>query len=106
MRYLCSVAMSRECILEVLRGSHIINSVQNGEMAKDFPTMEGLEGTTAAAYRFTIFAKEHPELKFFVTPVGCGIAGYSPKQIAPLFSDAASLENVFLPLCFWKVLIQ
>ena len=70
-----------------------------------FPTMEGLEGTTAA-YRFTIFAKEHPELKFFVTPVGCGIAGYTPDEIAPMFKSAVLLENVFLPLSFWKVLMN
>jgi len=70
------------------------------------PTMEGLEGTTAAAYRFTIFAKEHPELKFFVTPVGCGIAGYTPEEIAPMFKDTIQLENVYLPISFWKVILK
>ena len=70
------------------------------------PTMEGLESTSAAAYRFTAFAKEHPELKFFVTPVGCGIAGYTPDEIAPMFKSAVLLENVFLPLSFWKVLMN
>lgn len=32
-----------------------------------------------AVDRFTQYAKNHPELKFMVTPVGCGIAGYAPK---------------------------
>lgn len=68
------------------------------------PTMEGIENTTTAARNFTACAKEHPELKFFVTPVGCGIAGYSPDDIAPMFKEAARLENVYLPVSFWKVL--
>ena len=70
------------------------------------PTMEGIENTTAAARHFTAYAKEHPELKFFVTPVGCGIAGYTPEDIAPMFREAAKLENVFLPFSFWKVLME
>lgn len=70
------------------------------------PTMEGLESTSAAAFRFTAFAKEHPELKFYVTPVGCGIAGYTPQDIAPLFYDSAKLENVYLPISFWKILLR
>ena len=70
------------------------------------PTMEGIENTTAAARHFTACAKEHPELKFFVTPVGCGIAGYTPEDIAPMFREAAKLENVFLPVSFWKVLME
>ena len=69
------------------------------------PTMEGIESTEAAVRHFTICAKEHPELKFFVTPVGCGIAGYAPEDIAPMFRDAAELENVYLPVSFWKVLM-
>ena len=69
------------------------------------PTMEGIESTIAAAHHFTKCAKEHPELKFFVTPVGCGIAGYVPEDIAPMFRDAAELENVYLPVSFWKVLM-
>ena len=70
------------------------------------PTMEGIENTTAAARHFTACAKEHPELKFFVTPVGCGIAGYTPEDIAPMFREAAKLENVYLPVSFWKVLME
>ena len=68
------------------------------------PTMEGVDDTSSATWTFTIFAKDHPELKFFVTPVGCGIAGYRPEEIAPMFKDAAKLENVYLPLSFWKIL--
>ena len=70
------------------------------------PTMEGEHSTMLAVNRFTDYAKEHPELKFLVTPIGCGIAGYSPEEIAPMFKEAAALENVYLPICFWKVLMN
>ena len=70
------------------------------------PTMEGPESFAAAVDRFANFAHENKNLKFYVTPVGCGIAGYTPEQVAPLFSDAATLKNVYLPLSFWKVLMD
>jgi hypothetical protein len=35
--------------------------------------------------QFKVFAKEHPELTFLVTKIGCGLAGYSEKDIAPMF---------------------
>lgn len=36
---------------------------------------------------FCQFTVEHPELRFFITSLGCGLAGYTPKDIAPMFSD-------------------
>lgn len=36
---------------------------------------------------FKEFARSRPDLKFFVTPVGCGLAGYKRAQIKPLFRD-------------------
>ena len=48
----------------------------------------------------------HRELTFLVTPIGCGIAGYTPQQIAPLFGRALPLPNVYLPLPFWHHLRQ
>lgn len=48
--------------------------------------------------RFLKFAKDHRELKFLVTEIGCGIAGYSPEQIAPHFKNHP--ENVLLPDTF------
>ncbi|MCD8293233.1 MAG: hypothetical protein LUC23_05670 [Prevotellaceae bacterium] len=68
------------------------------------PTMEGLDSTRQAVGRFTTFARDHSELKFLVTAVGCGIAGYRLEEIAPMFCDAARLDNVYLPAGFWKVL--
>lgn len=64
------------------------------------PTMEGKASLQHAVEKFTSCAKEHPELTFLVTAVGCGIAGYTPQQVAPLFNEAAQLENVYLPQVF------
>lgn len=68
------------------------------------PTMEGLERTQEAVHRFCIYAKENPDKRFLVTPIGCGIAGYSPRDIAPMFKEAIEIENVTLPKEFWEVL--
>lgn len=38
--------------------------------------------------KFKDYARAHPELDFFVTRVGCGLAGYKDKDIGPMFSDA------------------
>lgn len=43
---------------------------------------------------FLIYARRHSELTFIVTAVGCGLAGYEPRQIGPMFREAP--ENVFV----------
>lgn len=53
---------------------------------------------------FISFARQHPELTFLVTEIGCGIAGFRPAEIAPLFRDAVDVENIHLPQRFWEVL--
>lgn len=68
------------------------------------PTMEGLDKLKEAVDRFTDFADQHQEMRFLVTMIGCGSAGYSPREIAPLFKGCIYLENVALPSGFWKVL--
>lgn len=68
------------------------------------PTMEGKASLKKAVENFIACAKQHPELTFLVTAVGCGIAGYTPKEVAPLFKEATSLENVYLPQAFLDIL--
>ena len=68
------------------------------------PTMEGKDAMKDAVNRFIACARQHPELTFLVTAVGCGIAGYTPEEVAPLFKEATSLENVYLPQVFWDIL--
>lgn len=48
---------------------------------------------------FKEYARQHPELSFFVTAVGCGLAGYTDQQIAPMFKNAPL--NCELPLT-WR----
>jgi hypothetical protein len=45
-----------------------------------------LERIAAAVGRFVAFAASRPELRFFITRVGCGLAGYRDEAIAPLFA--------------------
>ena len=41
---------------------------------------------------FISFAKQHPEKFFYVTRIGCGIAGFHDRDIAPLFASAAGFS--------------
>ena len=69
------------------------------------PTMQGgVETIEPYVSSFISYAKEHPELFFYVTRIGCGIAGFRDKEIAPLFSEAVALENVCLPESFAKAI--
>ena len=62
------------------------------------PTMQGgVETIKPYVDEFIQFAKEHPNLKFLVTPIGCGIAGFKPSQIASLFKEAKNIFNIYLP---------
>ena len=63
-----------------------------------------LESIARYVEEFIWFADRHPDMTFLVTRIGCGSAGYTDEQIAPLFAYAYSLPNVFLPETFWKVL--
>ena len=52
------------------------------------------------------FSLSKPNSKFLVTEIGCGIAGFTVEQIAPLFKYSLdeNIENVFLPESFYKIL--
>jgi len=53
---------------------------------------------------FIRLTKTTPHLKYLVTEVGCGLAGYNINDIAPLFRHAIDCENIFLPESFWIIL--
>lgn len=62
------------------------------------PTMHGgVDVIKPYVDEFIAFAKQHPEMKFFVTKIGCGIAGFAIEEIAPLFANALEVENIILP---------
>ncbi len=69
------------------------------------PTMQGgVETIRPYVEEFVAFAKQHPDKHFLVTPIGCGIAGFEPEDIAPLFEGAKAVENISLPESFWAVI--
>lgn len=53
---------------------------------------------------FIEFARNNTQHIFYVTEIGCGLAGYTPSKIAPLFDAAKNLDNVHLPKRFREVL--
>jgi hypothetical protein len=65
----------------------------------DIETME-LEDIIPFVKEFLKFAKNNPDLKFWVTKIGCGLAGYEVKDIAPLFFKFKSTKNVIYPQDF------
>jgi hypothetical protein len=69
--------------------------------AYGIPTKDGrlatrsLEAIQISVDRFLRFARDTPRLSFFVTRVGCGLAGYDDGVIAPMFQGAPN--NCELP---------
>ncbi|MBO4692726.1 MAG: hypothetical protein J5604_08165 [Bacteroidales bacterium] len=69
------------------------------------PTMQGgVETIKPYVDEFIKFAKQHKDLTFLVTRIGCGIAGFTDEEIAPLFKKALEVENILLPGSFMKFL--
>ena len=65
------------------------------------PTMQGgVKTIKPYVDEFIRFAQTRPDLKFYVTQIGCGIAGFMVKDIAPLFQAALDVENIILPRAF------
>lgn len=49
------------------------------------PTMQGgVETIRPYVDEFIDFARRHPHLKFLVTEIGCGIAGFTPRRDRPV----------------------
>lgn len=70
-------------------------------MSYAIPTKDGklktlpLDIIRGVALEFLMYAYENKDTKFFLTRVGCGLAGYSDEQIAPLFNQCPA--NVRIP---------
>lgn len=52
---------------------------------------------------FKNFVKENKDKTFFLTRIGCGLAGYNNEEIAPMFKDI-KYENVNWPEVWVKIL--
>ena len=69
------------------------------------PTMQGgVEAIKPFVDQFMKYACDHKNLLFYVTRIGCGIAGFTDAEIAPLFLKARSLNNVRIPESFDSIL--
>ncbi|MDE6304297.1 MAG: hypothetical protein K2M01_05670 [Paramuribaculum sp.] len=69
------------------------------------PTMQGgVETIKPYVDRFIEFARECDQNTFYVTRIGCGIAGFKDEEIAPLFDEAYDLYNVRLPKSFSDII--
>ena len=67
------------------------------------PTMQGgVETIKPYVDEFIELAREWDQTTFYVTRIGCGIAGFKDSEIAPLFTEAMELYNVRLPESFVK----
>jgi len=71
------------------------------------PTMHGgVEAIRPYVDQFIGFAQSHPDLYFYVTRIGCGIAGFADEEIAPLFREALAVDNIALPKSFHDILTR
>lgn len=68
---------------EGLQGNSYAIPTKNG-ILQPLPLSQVKEGVD----RFVEFAKANMFMTFEVSRVGCGLAGFIPEQIAPLFKDA------------------
>lgn len=70
------------------------------------PTMQGgVDAIKPYVDEFIEFAKAHKEYQFLVTRIGCGIAGFTDAEIAPLFKKAVDVDNIYLPKEFYNILV-
>ena len=69
------------------------------------PTMQGgVETIKPFVDQFIDYARQNPIYRFYVTRIGCGIAGFTDEEIAPLFREAVDVENICLPTEWWDIL--
>lgn len=62
----------------------------------------GLDEIEEQVIEFNTFTKQHPEMKFLVTGIGMGLAGFSVDEIAPMVKRLKWGMNVFFSQEFIK----
>ena len=102
-----------------MKGNHIGGAAKQAlqwgaKMGKEFghygqtfaiPTMGlPLTGIKNYVHHFIDIAYGNDDLDYLVTEVGCGIAGYWPEEIAPMFIRAKGVDNIYLPKRFVNIL--
>lgn len=56
------------------------------------------------ANEFIQYARDHPNLVFLLTDVGCGLAGLCAEEVAPLFQEALNIPNIRIHYKFMAIL--
>lgn len=69
------------------------------------PTMQGgVETIVPYVDDFIKYAEQNQDAFFYVTRIGCGIAGFKDEEMALLFQKAVNLNNVCMPESFVRIL--
>lgn len=55
-----------------------------------------LQGIDMYLARFIFFARDNPDMKFELTPIGCGLAGNSKRDIWSILKHYSLPSNVYL----------
>lgn len=70
------------------------------------PEEEQLVKMQESVDRFAEFVKNHPDLTFYVTKIGCGIARHKTEDMALLFEKLVDADNVILPEEFVNIILD
>lgn len=91
---------------EGLQGQCYMIPVKDGRLKEDPKVKRTLTIDEIKPFVDTFFEVADSDLNYdYLVPlIGCGLAGYKPADMAPLFRDAIVVPNVKLPIEFWKVL--
>jgi len=81
--------------------SYAIPTKGNLNAFRRFPILP-LQTIMAHVAVFLMYARSRSDLTFQVTPIGCGLAGYTPEAIAPMFENRP--DNVLIPEPFMDAL--
>jgi hypothetical protein len=90
------------------RGAHPGQGIGRQGNSYGIPTKDealkplSLARISAHVQDFVAYARQHGDDTFELTPVGCGLAGYTPEQMAPMFRNVPG--NVLMPPSFVEVL--
>lgn len=69
------------------------------------PTMHGgVKDIKPYVDVFVGYVRSHPDNRFLVTRIGCGIAGFTDEEMAPLFAELRDVPNVCLPINWLLIL--
>lgn len=80
-------------------------AIPTREIVKGHMKTLSLQSIQKYVHKFIDFADKNPQLEFLLTEIGCGLAGYKPEDIAPLFWDGYTrVENIIYPPKFEIIL--